>query len=267
MQSFQIITPLPALAPYIRHYWILQDDADSPVSERTLPIGCVQLIFHKAKQLLSLNDSKLQPQSFISGQSTTFTDVLSTGKIEMIAVVFQPYTAKVFLSVPIRLFHGQNVSVDEVGDIELLDLAKKIADTSVNEICIYWVEQFLLHRLYAFPEYNLKRMSAVLHQINIQPQLNIAQLSDIACLSDKQFGRIFSDSVGTTPKEFMRIIRMQRALFLLQQDAALSFARVAYECGFTDQSHMIKEFKLFSGYTPTEYLSICAPYSDYFSNL
>ncbi|MEO3190464.1 AraC family transcriptional regulator, partial [Parabacteroides distasonis] len=30
-------------------------------------------------------------------------------------------------------------------------------------------------------------------------------------------------------------------------------------------SHMIKEFKLFSGYTPTEYLSLCAPYSDYFS--
>ena len=31
------------------------------------------------------------------------------------------------------------------------------------------------------------------------------------------------------------------------------------------QSHTIKEFKLFSGYTPAEYLSVCAPYSDYFS--
>ena len=60
---------------------------------------------------------------------------------------------------------------------------------------------------------------------------------------------------------------MQRALYTLQQDPTLLFAQVAYECGFSDQSHMIKEFKLFSGYTPAEYLSVCAPVSDYFSTL
>ena len=42
MQSFQLIKPCLALAPYIRHYWILQDDSVTPVSERTLPIGCMQ---------------------------------------------------------------------------------------------------------------------------------------------------------------------------------------------------------------------------------
>lgn len=52
MQSFQLIKPCFALAPYIRHYWILQDDSIAPVSERTLPIGCMQLVFHKGKQLL-----------------------------------------------------------------------------------------------------------------------------------------------------------------------------------------------------------------------
>ena len=92
-------------------------------------------------------------------------------------------------------------------------------------------------------------MSAVFHEINLQPQINIAHLSETACLSSKQFGRIFADYVGTTPKEFIRIVRMQRALSMLQQDATIPFVQVAYECGFSDQSHMIKEFKLFSGYT------------------
>ena len=54
MQSFQLIKPCFALAPYIRHYWILQDDSIAPVSERTLPVGCMQLVFHKGKQLLLL---------------------------------------------------------------------------------------------------------------------------------------------------------------------------------------------------------------------
>ena len=114
-------------------------------------------------------------------------------------------------------------------------------------------------------EYNLKRISAVLHQINEQAKTNISELSETACLSSKQFNRIFLDYVGATPKEFLRIVRMQRALFKVQRNPSISFAQLAYECGFSDQSHMIKEFKLFSGYTPTEYLSLCAPYSDYFS--
>ena len=88
MQSFQLIKPCFALAPYIRHYWILQDDSIAPVSERTLPIGCMQLVFHKGKQLLLLGESELQPQSFISGQSVGFSDVMSTGRIEMITVAY-----------------------------------------------------------------------------------------------------------------------------------------------------------------------------------
>ena len=267
MQSFQIIKPVPVLSPYIRHYWILQDDAAVPVSERTLPIGCMQLVFHKGKQLFLQNDLKLQPQSFICGQSVGFSDVLSTGRIEMITVVFQPYAAKALLHIPVHLFHGKDVAMDEVEDVELSDLAKQVTDTSDNIVCIRLIEQFFLRRLYAFSEYNLKRMSAVFQEINLQPQINIPQLSEAACLSSKQFGRVFADHVGTTPKEYLRIVRMQRALFLLQQDVTLPFVQVAYECGYSDQSHMIKEFKLFSGYTPAEYLSVCAPYSDYFSEL
>ena len=102
MQTFRIVKPAPALSPYIRYYWILRDDAALPVLERTLPVGCVQLVFHKGKRLMCLQESRLQPQSFISGQSFGFSDVVSTGVIEMITVVFQPYAAKVFLQIPLQ---------------------------------------------------------------------------------------------------------------------------------------------------------------------
>ena len=191
---------------------------------------------------------------------------MSTGRIEMITVVFQPYAAKALLHIPVHLFHGKDVAMDEVEDVELSDLVKQVTDTSDNIVCIRLIEQFFLRRLYTLPEYNLKRMSAVFHEINLRPQINISHLSETACLSSKQFARIFADYVGTTPKEFIRIIRMQRALSMLQQDATIPFVQVAYECGFSDQSHMIKEFKLFSGYTPAEYLSVCAPYVRFYPN-
>lgn len=267
MPSFQLIKPLPALLPYVRYYWILQDDAKKTVSERTLPVGSMQLVFHKGKPLFLSNSdgSKLQPQSFICGQGIGFSDVVSTGRVEMITVVFQPYSAKLFLQTPGYKFHGQNIATDEVEDTELSDLSKRVMETADNAACIALIERFLLRRLYSFADYNIKRMSAVFQTIDDATTVSISQLSDIACLSSKQFGRVFADYVGATPKEFIRIVRMQRALSMLQKDATLSFAQVAYSCGFFDQSHMIKEFKIFSGYTPVEYLSVCAPYSDYFS--
>ena len=266
MQSFRIIKPIRELAPYIRYYWILKDEAIESVSERTLPVGCIQLVFHKGKQLLLPRKETLQPKAFVCGQSFGFSDVCSTGEIAMIAVVFQPYAAKAFLRMPLGLFEGQSVSTEDIEDAELSDLAKKVEDTPEDEACIRLIELFLLHRFYDVSDYHLKRISAALLENNEQPQTNIARLADIACWSSKQFSRVFTEYVGTTPKGFMRIVRMQRALYKIQCNPGLPLVQVAYECGFTDQSHMIKEFRLFSGYTPVEYLAVCAPYSDYFSN-
>lgn len=267
MQSFKIIKPIHILTPYVRYYWILEDGADVSVSERTLPTGCIQLVFHRGKRLLLVGKKESQPQAFICGQCLNFSDVMSAGKIEMITVVFQPYATRAILQLPLKFFYGELIAVDAIADLELSILSRKVIEADDHETCIRLIEQFLIHRLYRFEgyEYNLKRISAVLHQINEQAKTNISELSETACLSSKQFNRIFLDYVGATPKEFLRIVRMQRALFKVQQNPSISFAQLAYECGFSDQSHMIKEFKLFSGYTPTEYLSLCAPYSDYFS--
>lgn len=100
MQKFRIIQPTPALKPFIRYYWILQDSTLGIVSQRTLPTGCMSLVFHRGDRLKVTNRDELQPRWFISGQETGFTDVISTGNIEMIVAVFQPHTAKSFFISP-----------------------------------------------------------------------------------------------------------------------------------------------------------------------
>lgn len=158
-----------------------------------------------------------------------------------------------------------NVNTEETDDPQLVNLGRRVADMPDQAACIRLIEEFLLSRLYAFPEYNLKRVSTALEAVTLHSHIHTTQLADVACLSNKQFGRVFAEYVGATPKEFLRIVRIQRALYTLQCQPGISFAQLACECGFFDQSHMIKEFKLFSGYTPAEYLAVCAPYSDYFS--
>ena len=265
MQSFRIIYPSKELQPFVRYYWILRVTADGIVSQRTLPTGCVSLIFHRKERLFSSNLSDLQPHSFICGQETVFSDVSSTGETEMIVVVFQPHTSKLFFNHPISLYRNLNIPIIDVEDKELTELSNRIEDSISNETCIKFIESFLLNKIMVNTSYYLPRLSEIIKSVNSNPDISTKELAHIASLSEKQFCRVFSDNVGLSPKEFLRVIRIQRAISILQNSPKVSFAELAYDCGFTDQSHMIKEFKQFSGYTPKEFLSLYNPFSDYFS--
>jgi len=126
------------------------------------------------------------------------------------------------------------------------------------------IEQFLLKRLIHLAEYNLKRIETTIRLINLG-QTDIITLADAACLNRKQCNRVFSDYIGSNPKEFSRIVRFQRVLHILETQPQISFAALTCECGYFDQSHLIKEFKALSGYTPTKYIAACLPISYYFS--
>ncbi|WP_304957291.1 helix-turn-helix domain-containing protein [Bacteroides caecimuris] len=265
MQTFRIIQPTPALKPFIRYYWILQDSTSGIVSQRTLPTGCISLVFHRGERLKVTNRNELQPHSFICGQESGYSDVTSTGDIEMIVVVFQPHAAKIFFRMPVTLLRDRNVAVADIENTALRDLAHKVEDSENHDTCIELIENYFYKCLMHGTTYHLPRLAEVVRYINNSTQTNIKTLANIACLSEKQFCRVFSEHIGTTPKDFLRVVRMQRTLSVLQRNPRIGFAQLSYECGYTDQSHMIKEFKLFSGYTPKEYIARYSPVSDYFT--
>lgn len=264
METFRFIQPSPILAPFVKHYWILETDGITPVSERVIPTGFMQMIFHRGDRM-RLSDNKLQPQTFICGQSAGFTDLISTGRVNMIVVVFHPFGVKAFFPMPMSEFYGMNVSLDDLSDKSLWELKDRVYNEMDNSNAIALIESALISRLRIFDNHNWKRITEVIRAINHEHQPNIASLSGIACLSYKQFSRIFTEYVGANPKEFTRIIRFQRALYILQNTPDINITELAFDCGYYDQPHLIKEFKAFSGYTPPEFMSVCTPYSDYFS--
>ena len=217
--------------------------------------------------MFSETNKELQPQSFIGGISTEFTELTSTGNVDMIVVVFQPFGARAFFPLPMSEFFNNCISVNDIGDISLKELANQIQDVQESKLSIELIEKYFIKQLHSFDHYNYKRVVAAIEAVNSQPQIDVVTLSNTACLSYKQFTRIFTEYVGAKPKEFTRIIRFQRALYILQTNPQISLTQLAFECGYYDQPHLIKEFKTFSGCTPTEFMANCLPYSDYFSTL
>jgi AraC-like DNA-binding protein len=57
-----------------------------------------------------------------------------------------------------------------------------------------------------------------------------------------------------TPHLFRRVRRFQRAAAVCGRTFAPNWGELSLECGYFDQSHMIRDFQAFSGFTPADYV-------------
>lgn len=280
MESFDIIKPSSVLEPYIKYYWILDYESEIIEPIRVIPYGCVQFTFylgHRIQSLSSSNTSYFKDQAVVSGQSSMFMDVVPQGKIRLITIVFKPFGAKPFFDFPISYIKNNIVSIKDINNGEWIDLENRLGDCdSITEI-ISTLEKTLTKKLEknslfnSYSSINYNRMIHAVKEIDkSNGNIKSKKLSSIICLSDKQFNRIFTDYIGNNPKEFMRIIKYQSVLYKLQNTNLkdiqnIDFQDLVYDFGYYDQSHLINNFKQFTGYTPKEYIKKFPPCSEYFS--
>jgi AraC-like DNA-binding protein len=72
-------------------------------------------------------------------------------------------------------------------------------------------------------------------------------------LSERSFERRFKQCVGVSPKLFSRICRFQASLAQLRKNGYNKLSDIAYENEYADQSHFIRAFKEFAGFSPVQY--------------
>jgi AraC-like DNA-binding protein len=78
----------------------------------------------------------------------------------------------------------------------------------------------------------------------------VASLAGRLGWSRKRLAARFNEHVGLPPKTVARIARFDRARTLAEPPRRPDWTRLAAECGYYDQSHLIKEFRAFTGRTP-----------------
>jgi AraC-like DNA-binding protein len=265
---FLYIKPTGILSQYIRHYWILEaDESEGEVSERVIPTGNIELMFHYKKPFIvkSKGEVREQPRVIISGISSNYSDVTTRGESGVIAVKFFPYGACNFFNFPLHEIENLSINLNDVysGHIRLVE--EQIQEAKTLNERIFIVEKFLLE--FFTPVYNddilfIKRGVSLINQY--KGQINPTHLSSLLAITGKSLERKFSAFLGKTPKQFIKIIRFQEVIRSLSYTGKKSLTEVAYENGYYDQSHFIKDFKSLSGYTPGEFLGLGPCHSDYF---
>ena len=86
-----------------------------------------------------------------------------------------------------------------------------------------------------------------------QALLSIDSLSQTLYVSKRQLERCFKQQFGTSSKTYQQIIRFRNAYRYARKIGIpdVSWADVSYESGYADQSHLIRDFKKFSGDVPS----------------
>lgn len=267
--NLQIIQPSPLLAPYVKNYWAMEgyQPPGHCHIQRIVPNGFAEMtIYFDDLPVYKPDAQKLKSNLLLSGLTDGFYDILVTGKLQMLSVVFKPQGTKLFFGIPVSEFTNQNVPAEYIFKNRAKELIDLLSGTHGIKQKVSIIEKFLISLLVKHNEYGLARITCAIQLINTRKGiLRLEELASKTCLSKKQFERSFTDYVGITPKKFLRIVRFQNSLYTLQTKAARDMTSLAYECGYYDQSHLIYEFKLLTGLTPVQFVAECEPYSDYFS--
>ena len=254
LQSRLLLTAVP-LRPFIHHYWVMRADA-FPHEMSVMPRGCAKWIFHRLEPFTVNGVEERGHIATVCGQYHTAARISASHPISLIFVVFQPYAMKMVMGgMPCSLFYANNVDMDSLGMAEFKDLKRRVTEATDDDGAIALIEDFVVRQLSRSPDSaHLPRLQHVSRAIEEHPMLSPAELADMACLSERQFRRVFEDHVGMSPKRMLKVTRFLRAARSIQNLRGHDFTDIVYGMGYTDHSHFNKDFREFAGMSPTEYL-------------
>jgi AraC-like DNA-binding protein len=193
-------------------------------------------------------DGLWQPRrasAHVIGPMRAFRNSLPGTRLLQVGAYLLPECASFFLGVPGREIADRVVGLDslwmEAGRIE-----GELADCEDDSSRVAVLEEALIRRLKPQP---LPLIARVARSVRERSGLmTVDSMAKAVGVSRQLLGRTFHESLGVSPKSYLRLCRFRTALESLSPESG--WADIAAASGYFDQSHMIAEFREFSGMTP-----------------
>ncbi|MEZ2337884.1 helix-turn-helix domain-containing protein [Mucilaginibacter sp. RCC_168] len=250
----RVFFPSDILKPFVKNYWTCRHDAD--VMEVMYPSGCIELcidissndtIRHRG------NNSMKVPDLEVLGHWTIPTMAALKKGNTCIITRFQPYASSLFFPNPASDFTNESIDLCNIFYKESDDFYNRLMEQRSIEHKVAVLETFLIQRLINNKKNNrqLKLVEHLCSYVSNTDSFDIQNLSAYYGFSERYIQKLFMDWIGITPQKFFSVHRFNRSLELLRSSQA-SLTSIAFECGYYDQAHFIKEFKSYTGLTPSQ---------------
>lgn len=256
---FNSHTLTPFLSPYIEAIFHYKEFYPDHSVERVVPTGHSYLIFElddmprNTFDNESLKSNGTFTKAWISGMHKHYISISAHQKSEMFVIQFKALGAYPFLHDHMHTLNEKVLPAEEILGEEILVLREEIYTRQTLKDKFLVAENWLKKRIDK-QKTPPDTLHAVIEKLREQPVAHHRQILKSYPNTQKHLINQFKKYVGLTPKYFQRVLRFNEILQKVQQKEKIRWSQIAYQCGYADQSHFIKEFKYFSGYNPQDFI-------------
>ncbi len=242
--DFVYILPHPALRDRISNYTVTFPNREIiSASYTVIPHGSATLVY-------SLDERGIRGNLFGPISKPCMVGDMANQSSMLLIVEFQPAGLTAFTGVNQKELANQIIPF-EIINFPLDRLISELLERAASlEELIDFLDRRLLENLHA--EFPSELQMATKLMIERAGNISCKSLSAAVYYSQRHLNRIFETHVGMNPKTFSRMIRINKAIRLMQ-DPQHSITCVSHQTGFYDLSHFIHEFNAVCGMTPQEY--------------
>ena len=254
---YQVYRPSADLAHLVNYYFLYENTTQAMAEEFALSDGNPGISFalHQPYALKSADQKYVfASTAFVCG---AFTKGLYAGNSpvaqKMFGVKFTIDGLYYLLQEPMNGLNVQPVwNAEIVVGNKVSALTEQIREAADSFQRIHLLETFLrkYSRTSEAPDRKFRQAVRLIRQTN--GQQHIDEIARKVSVNYKWLERKFMHYTGTSPKEFSRLIRFIHTYFHYKKVGITDLLDVAIANGYYDQTHFIKEFKHFTGYTPTQ---------------
>lgn len=252
--------PAAPLRAFVQSYWAgaFNIRAESQFVQSVIPNGFIELIIHLTNDHCYLTKNGQHwahsPDFTLIGLFKKPYEVRFSRKVEVFGIRFYPEGIVNIFGVPPAQFMATYEDSTDVFGRVFQNYCARLRETGPLDKKLSFTNDFLLEQLLEHKkdfDY-VRRAAEIIRQKD--GLLSQEYLTDRIYISLRQLQRAFKQQIGMTAKQYMRLARLNAVQRYLQGHQQVNFSEAAYRHGFADQSHFIREFKSFTGYSPGSFL-------------
>jgi AraC-like DNA-binding protein len=247
--------PVTALRDYVRGFEQREADIESSV---VFPIAARPYQFLEfylqGKYLVESCDSRIRdvvPQAVVVGPSTyRSVDLVLHGHLAVFTIQFQPSGFHRLFGVPMPELTDRALEARSVLGPSFCELERRLADAPSFNERVQLAANFLLDQGVGRckPDIVARLANDVLESWGALPLREAVERSG---LSLRQLERRFRETVGIAPRRYARIVRFHAASEAKARLNERAWTDIAHDLGYYDQMHMVHDFRIFAGESPT----------------
>ncbi|GAA0389481.1 helix-turn-helix domain-containing protein [Streptomyces luteireticuli] len=248
--------PDPRLSGLVLTYTGQDWTLTRPLVRRVMALASVVLVIDfesPVRRVITHGHPPVRPPaaSLVAGLSDRPMLIEQAGRAYGMTVQLTPPGARALLGLPLHELTNTALDLGDLLGADARRLVERLAEAPGWPARFRLLDSFLITRIGAGPELVAPAVWAWQRLTALSGDVRISTLADEVGWSRQHLNARFHQEIGLPPKTVGRIARLQRTLSLMNDTRRLTWADAAAACGFTDQPHLNRDFRMLAGCTPT----------------